>query len=271
MAARNDPEITKKFAESLQADLRTLSTECRRKYAPVKEASEAALLKIRTIQAKSDDLIAGILASSTDIVHAFVLGCDTKNPKIVHLCLSAMQKLIQHEAISFTAAMSIINTLWVLMEAGVEELKLLQTAILLITTNTVVQHDALARALVLCFRLHFTKDSTTINTAAATVRQLVTMVFERVMTEDKVDSQEAMEPTSLEVLKAGGKIAPKSLRPCAGDAYLLFQDFCQLVNADQPYWLIGMTEMTRTFGLELMESVLTTFPEVFTKVDDLIG
>ena len=40
------------------------------------------------------------------------------------------------------------------------------------------------QAIVLCFRLHFTKDSTTINTAAATVRQLVSMVFERVMAED---------------------------------------------------------------------------------------
>ncbi|ELU04807.1 hypothetical protein CAPTEDRAFT_201502 [Capitella teleta] len=265
MATRNDPDIVKRFSETLQADLRTLSTECRRKYAPVKEASESALLRIHTIQTKHSDFIAGILGSSSDIVNAFVLGCDTKNPKIVHHCLSAIQKLIQHEAMSFTAAMSVINTLWVLMEAGVEELKLLQTAILLITTNTVVQHEALARALVLCFRLHFTKDSTTINTAAATVRQLVTMVFERVMTEDKVESQQELEPTSLEVLKNGSKQAPKSLRPCAGDAFLLFQDFCQLVNADQPYWLIGMTEMTRTFGLELMESVLTTFPEVFIK------
>jgi hypothetical protein len=77
--------------------------------------------------------------------------------------------------------------------------------------------------MVLCFRLHFTKDSTTINTAAATVRQLVTMVFERVMTEDKIESQEALEPTSLEALKSGSKTAPCSLRPCAGDAFLLFQ------------------------------------------------
>lgn len=38
-----------------------------------------------------------------------------------------------------------VNTLWVLMEAGVEELKLLQTAILLITTSSVVQHETLAR------------------------------------------------------------------------------------------------------------------------------
>lgn len=39
-----------------------------------------------------------------------------------------------------------------------------------------------------------------------------------------------------------------------------------MVNADQPYWLIGITEMTRTFGLELLESVLTNFSSVFFKV-----
>ena len=48
--------------------------------------------------------------------------------------------------------------------------------------------------------------------------------------------------------------------------HLLLQDLCQLVNADQPYWLIGMTEMTRTFGLELLESVLTVFPTIFSQV-----
>ncbi|EPY75203.1 hypothetical protein CB1_001749016 [Camelus ferus] len=41
------------------------------------------------------------------------------------------------------------------------------------------------------------------------------------------------------------------------------EDLCQLVNADAPYWLVGMTEMTRTFGLELLESVLNDFPQVF--------
>ena len=57
-----------------------------------------------------------------------------------------------------------------------------------------------------------------------------------------------------------------TLRPCAKDAYMLFQDLCQLVNADAPYWLVGMTEMTRTFGLELLESVLNDFPQVFLQV-----
>lgn len=44
------------------------------------------------------------------------------------------------------------------------------------------------------------------------------------------------------------------------------KDLCQLVNADAPYWLVGMTEMTRTFGLELLESVLNDFPQVFLQV-----
>ena len=43
------------------------------------------------------------------------------------------------------AAANVVNALWVLMEVGVEELRLLQTAILLITTSSVVQHEVLAR------------------------------------------------------------------------------------------------------------------------------
>lgn len=124
--------------------------------------------------------------------------------------------------------------------------------------------------MVLCFRLHFTKNSTTINTAGATVRQLVNLVFERVIAEDEQISSSENLPlprqVNLEDLKTPSGIAPKGLPPCAADAYLLFQDLVQLVNADQPYWLIGMTEMTRTFGLELLESVLTQFSVVFFKV-----
>lgn len=120
----------------------------------------------------------------------------------------------------------------------------------------------------LCFRLHFTKNSTTINTAGATVRQLVNLVFERVIAEDEQMPSENSVPrqVNLEDLKIPSGVAPKGLLPCAADAYLLFQDLVQLVNADQPYWLIGMTEMTRTFGLELLESVLVQFSGVFFKV-----
>ena len=44
--------------------------------------------------------ITGIIPVSPEIIQPFVLGCETKNPKMVHLCLIAVQRLISHEAIS---------------------------------------------------------------------------------------------------------------------------------------------------------------------------
>lgn len=76
---------------------------------------------------------------------------------------------------------------------------------------------------------------------------------------------EAQIELKLEELKPG-KVAPKSLRQSAADAFLFFQDLIQLVNADQPFWLTGLTEMTRTFGLELIELIFTSFPETFHNV-----
>ena len=56
-----------------------------------------------------------------------------------------MLKILNVVFVLQTAADSILTMLWQLMEAGLEELKLLQTAILLITTNFVVQHESLAK------------------------------------------------------------------------------------------------------------------------------
>lgn len=178
-----------------------------------------------------------------------------------------MQRLITQQVIDQKGARYITDTLWMLMEHGTEEVKVLQTVTLLLTTNAVVHGETLAKALVLCFRLHFTKDSTTINTAGATVRQLVSLVFERVISEEnEFPTIDPPREINIEELKSAAGQAPKGLKPCAADAFLLFQDLVQLVNADQPYWLLGMTEMTRTFGLELLETVLTSFSTVFYKV-----
>lgn len=189
-------------------------------------------------------------------------------------CLGTMQRLIMQQVVDQKGARYITDALWMLMEHSTEEVKVLQTVTHLLVTNSIVQGETLSKALVLCFRLHFTKDSTTINTASATIRQLVSVVFERVIVEDQENDNNAVEPpqaplpeTNMEELKQiptqTPALPPKGLRRCAADAFLLFQDLVQLVNADQPYWLLGMTEMTRTFGLELLETVLTNFPSVF--------
>uniref|UniRef100_A0A8C1VEP1 Protein MON2 homolog n=1 Tax=Cyprinus carpio TaxID=7962 RepID=A0A8C1VEP1_CYPCA len=257
----SSPEAVKRLLENMQADLRSLSMECKKKFPPVKEAAESGIVKIKTIAARNTDILAALKENSSEVVQPFLMGCGTKEPKITQLCLAAIQRLMSHEVVSEAAAGNIINMLWQLMENGLEELKLLQTVLVLLTTNTIVHDEVLSKAIVLCFRLHFTKDNITNNTAAATVRQVVTVVFERMVAEDEKFKGLTEEPPAVQ--GNSNRRSVITLRPSAKDAYMLFQDLCQLVNADAPYWLVGMTEMTRTFGLELLESVLNDFPEVF--------
>lgn len=260
-------EISPAFIESLQNDFKNLSAESKKKYPQVKEACEEAIGKLKNCLTSPHTPIYYMV---NQIIYPLSQGCETKDVKIIKCCLQIMQKLITNQLIDQKGALYITDTLWVLMESGIEEVKILQSVTLLLTTNTLVHGDTLAKTLVLCFRLHFAKSSTTINTAGATVRQLVNLVFERVVAEDEQlskleNASEKNVTPNLEELKVPSGTPPKGLSPCAADAYLLFQDLVQLVNADQPYWLIGMTEMTRTFGLELLESVLTQFSSVFYK------
>ncbi|KAL6106412.1 mon2 [Pungitius sinensis] len=257
----SSPEAVKKLLENMQTDLRSLSMECKKKFPPVKEAAESGIVKIKTIAVRNTGILAALKENSLEVVQPFLMGCGTKEPKITQLCLAAIQRLMSHEVVSEAAAGNIINMLWQLMENGLEELKLLQTVLVLLTTNTVVHDEVLSKAIVLCFRLHFTKDNITNNTAAATVRQVVTVVFERMVAEDERFKGIVEQPPPVQ--GNTNRRSVSTLRPSAKDAYMLFQDLCQLVNADAPYWLVGMTEMTRTFGLELLESVLNDFPGVF--------
>lgn len=80
----------------------------------------------------------------------------------------------------------------------------------------------------LCFRLHFAKDATIGNTAGATVRQLISLVFERVVIED-AHSNEEVASKSNNTFSDGSELNKqqdsylKTLKPFALDAFSLFQ------------------------------------------------
>lgn len=69
---------------------------------------------------------------------------------------------------------------------------------------------------------------------------------------------------------------PITLRPAARDAYLLLEDLCLLVNGagdsvaseGEPSFLKWGT-VTRTFGLELVESIISGFAPVLRSVSEL--
>jgi hypothetical protein len=98
------------------------------------------------------------------------------------------------------------------------------------------------------------------------VRQLVPVIFERVSS-DTTEERHLREEPSPQFAQLVATILPKDTDPFVVDAYLMFQDIVLLVSAEQPIWMTGIVEMTRSFGLELLESILKKFPQVFGSND----
>jgi hypothetical protein len=119
------------------------------------------------------------------------------------------------------------------------------------------------QALLLCFRLQESKIAVVSSTAAATLRQLVMFVVDKMVIED---AEEHLSPTQLsEVQLPDG--TNKALGPSARDAYSVFEDLCLLANAEKPHFL-RLDFLHKTFALELIESVLTNYHGLFQKVLD---
>ena len=117
------------------------------------------------------------------------------------------------------------------------------------------------QALLLCFKLQDSRIAVVSSTAAATLRQLVMFVVDKMVEEDKRDS---VDPKLLEdVTLPDGTAA--ALGPFARDAYAVFEDLCLLANSERPHFL-NLEYLHKTFALELIESVLTNYHELFRKV-----
>ncbi|KAF8571910.1 hypothetical protein P879_00808 [Paragonimus westermani] len=247
-----------KLAESLIQDYRTIISESRRKFVPIKDAAEKQITWLRTHMNGHEDLKLCLL-TNTSLIDPFLNGCATKQLKIVSISLSSFQKLISRECLSEGGAQSLIDVLWALVDANVEEVRVLQTTILLLTSSSLVHGDMLAKAVSLCLRLHDSKSAATVNTAAAAVRQCANAVFDRVL-------KEANTMENLSEIVRLEEISPANtaeLSPTAMDAYRLFQDLCALLNDEAPTWISGITHFSRPLGLELVEALISTYSILF--------
>lgn len=96
------------------------------------KAAESGLVKIRNISAEfeaqqeslqQNDLLKALRNSCTELLHPFLLGCSSKNPRLVQISLQAIQRLIHYKVIDVNVVPAIVNELWLLTEAECEELK----------------------------------------------------------------------------------------------------------------------------------------------------
>jgi hypothetical protein len=143
--------------------------------------------------------------------------------------------------------------------AGLDvQLKILQALPSLLSNYAAdLQGELLVTALNICFILQSSKNAIVNNTSAATLQQLVVSVFDKVVTEDKAGSE---SPTVGDAPTQEGTV---QLRPAALDAYRVFNDLCLLTEGQRPEYL-RIPSLTQTFGLELVESILTNHATIFT-------
>ncbi|KAI0354523.1 hypothetical protein OH77DRAFT_1548844 [Trametes cingulata] len=194
------------------------------------------------------------------------MGCATKNAKVVAISLGSLQRLIALKAVPQSAVPLIISTMGDCMNQGVDiQLRILQTLLSLITNFPAVHGQLLGDALLLCFRLQESRIAVVSSTAAATLRQLVMFVVDKVVDEDRRD--EVSNSDKIEAVLPNGATA--KLGPSAHDAYAVFEDLCLLANSEHPRFL-KLESLRKTFALELIESVLTNYHDLFRKHSELL-
>ncbi|CAH8498673.1 unnamed protein product [Heterobilharzia americana] len=260
----NDTASLLKLTENILQDYRSLISETKRRYVPIKETTESQIPKLRAIINSDTDLRTGLQESCSSLISPFLSGCLSKNQKVIVLCLTALQRFINQKCLSKDAAEAIIDALWQLSESNVEELRLLQTTILLLTSSSLVRDSQLAKAFAICLKLHLSKTTATVNTAAAAVRQCASTVFDRVFKDElvvqPVDSTRQRTSSRTDDILP---VNPMELKPSERDAYMLFQDICLLMSDDTCVWLHSPIQLNKVLGLELIESLIFSYPSLF--------
>jgi protein MON2 len=117
------------------------------------------------------------------------------------------------------------------------------------------------KALLLCFKLQDSRIAVVSSTAAATLRQLVMFVVDKVVDEDRAEPSD-QNPTLTTILLPDESSV--DLQPSARDAFSVFEDLCLLANSERPKFL-KLESLHKTFALELIESVLTNYHDLFHK------
>ncbi|TFY73222.1 hypothetical protein EWM64_g10790, partial [Hericium alpestre] len=249
----------------------SLASETRRKHPDVREAAEKAIAILKAAPESASFTLDADGPHANDLLRPVFMGCATKNAKVIGIALGPLQRLIALHAVPLSAVPAIISTMGDCMSQGVDiQLKLLQTLLSLITNFPDVHGRLLGDALLLCFKLQESRIAVVSSTAAATLRQLVMFVVDKVVDEDRrvaeADEQESVIERTDTPLPDGSTAA---LGPAARDAFAVFEDLCLLANAERPHFL-KLEALPKTFALELIESVLTNYHDLFRKVGCLV-
>lgn len=271
------------FMAVLESDLRALSAEARRRYPTVKDGAEHAILKLRSLSSPSE------IAHNEDILRIFLMACEVRTVKLSVIGLSCLQKLISHDAVAPSALKEILATLKDHAEMTDEsvQLKTLQTILIIFQSRLHPENeDNMARALGICLRLlenNRSSDSVR-NTAAATFRQAVALIFDHVVSSESLPvgkfgsgahisrttsvsgdvnrSINLSESFENEFVSGGLSLMRETLSKAGKLGLRVLEDLTALAAGGSAIWL-RVSSIQRTFALDILEFVLSNYVVVF--------
>ncbi|KAF9880581.1 endosomal peripheral membrane protein [Colletotrichum karsti] len=243
----------------LATELTNLIQESKRKHNDLRQAAEKSLDELKGLRGANEAQAANELAQRPNFVNPFIIACGTKNAKFTGIAIVCLQRLIVARALPRGKLNQVLEALSEATSAGLDvQLKILQALpSLLQNYATDLKGGLLVTALNICFILQTSKNAIVNNTSAATLQQLVVSVFDKVVAEDKSGTS---TPPAGEAPIGDGTV---ELRAAALDAYRIFMDLCLMTENQRPEYL-RFSGLPQTFGLELIESVLTNHASVFS-------
>ncbi|KAL1888762.1 Endocytosis and vacuole integrity protein [Ceratocystis pirilliformis] len=241
----------------LATELANLVQESKRKHNDLRQAAEKSLEELKSLKGVNETQATAELAQKATFVNPFIIACGTRNAKFTSIAIVCLQRLVVAKALPHSKLGPVLEALSQASSAGLDvQLKILQALPPLLTNYADdVQNELLVTALNICFVLQTSKNAIVNNTSAATLQQLIVAVFDKVVAEDK----SGHDPF---VGEAPAEDGPVKLRPAAMDAFRIFNDLCLMTENQRPEYL-RFTALPQTFGLELIESVLTNHAPVF--------
>ncbi|KAH7630002.1 hypothetical protein B0T09DRAFT_264083 [Sordaria sp. MPI-SDFR-AT-0083] len=231
-------------AQLVASELANLIQESKRKNNDLRQAAEKSLEELKSLKVTSEAQISAELSQRSNFVNPFIIACGTKNVKFTGIAIVCLQRLIASRALPRFKLSQVLEALQQATSAGLDvQLKILQALPSLLSNYAAeVKGELLVTALNICFILQSSKNAIVNNASAATLQQLVVSVFDKVVAEDGAGGEVE------HVGEAPTQDGPVPVQAAAMDAYRYLR----------------FSGMPQTFGLELIESVLTNHAAIFT-------
>ena len=173
-------------SQILSNELTNLISESKRKNTDLKNAADKSLQDLKALPSTSEQQLAADLIRKSHFVTPFLLACGTRNSRLAGIGVSCLQRLIASHGLPKDRLEEVLEAFKESASLGLDvQLKILQALPPLLQGYTEeLQGELLASALQVCSILQTVKSAAVSNTAAATLQQLFTAVYEKVAEED---------------------------------------------------------------------------------------